>query len=404
MIMTSKKCTYCGKAFEANNPRKIYCCDACKQRNYEEKHGKPTPAFALSKNFELISQEINIKVPNPEYVELLAKINQDNSNLRCKEFSIEKSQAEIDRLKSVLEKQLVAKATNLTSIQPAKNVQPWLKTLEEVAKIIITVQNSGKMLKENQSAEISIKQHQQSIIFIKAEIFNITQQILAKTELLEQIPKELDEKRIVERKVAIETKKLVHHPEIMSASQLVDMKFDLYELDGNIVQFLGNISKNVFVTAYGMPGSGKSTFFVQLAVYFTRFGNVFYVTPEEGLGSTFQNKLKGITADLDNLYIAAFNTLDQITKVLKKSNYKFCFIDSINLIKDATPEAFDKFRKQCPTIAFFMIMQSNKDGKYKGSSEYSHSSDINIEVVDGVATTIKTRFNKSCSYKVFENC
>jgi hypothetical protein len=105
---------------------------------------------------------------------------------------------------------------------------------------------------------------------------------------------------------------------------------------------------------------------------------------------------------MENLDVAAFTTLEQINEALKNEEYKFCFIDSINVITDVTPEGFKKLREKYPEVAFAITMQSNKDGNYKGKSDYSHGSDINIEVVKGTAKTIKSRFSKLSSYYIFE--
>ena len=59
---------------------------------------------------------------------------------------------------------------------------------------------------------------------------------------------------------------------IVTVSQVGEMKFDLNEPDVPIGEFLGHIGKKTFITAYGKPGSSKSTFYVQLAVYLTKFG------------------------------------------------------------------------------------------------------------------------------------
>ncbi|MBT3422821.1 MAG: hypothetical protein HOG05_06385 [Bacteroidetes bacterium] len=59
------------------------------------------------------------------------------------------------------------------------------------------------------------------------------------------------------------------------------------------------------------------------------------------------------------------------------------------------------YRAKFPDVLFAIIMQSTKDGKFKGSNEYAHNSDINIKIEKGVAETIKNRFGKLGTYEVF---
>jgi predicted ATP-dependent serine protease len=101
------------------------------------------------------------------------------------------------------------------------------------------------------------------------------------------------------------------------------------------------------------------------------------------------------------LHIASYGKLSDIRRSLKAGNYTSCFIDSINMISDSDPAAFEVLRKDFPEVLFAIIMQSTKDGKFKGSNEYAHNSDINIKVDFGVARTIKNRFGELAEYRVF---
>ena len=116
-----------------------------------------------------------------------------------------------------------------------------------------------------------------------------------------------------------------------------------------------------------------------------------------------EKKLMDLNITSDNLHITDYSTLSQIRKAIKDYNYQFCFIDSINMIKDADPFSFEKLRGEFPEVVFAIIMQSTKDSKFKGSNEYAHNSDINIKDAAGKAVTIKNRFNQLRNYTIFEN-
>lgn len=212
---------------------------------------------------------------------------------------------------------------------------------------------------------------------------------------------EIKEVKIPKRKGLVRKDK--KNAPFITASELTNMHFDLYELNGRFGNFLGKIAKNSFITAYGKPGSGKSTLFVQLADYFTKYGIVIYVTPEEGISPTFKQKLTNQDISTDNIHITAHKSLKDIRKALKVYDYQFCFIDSINMLSDAKPEVLEKLREDFPNVLFAIIMQSTKDGKFKGSNEYAHNSDINILVEKGNASAIKNRFNELKEYEVFED-
>lgn len=71
------------------------------------------------------------------------------------------------------------------------------------------------------------------------------------------------------------------------------------------------------------------------------------------------------------------------------------------MIQDVTPANFENLRKENPEVVFAIIMQSTKDGKFKGSNEYAHNSDINIKVAESKAETIKNRFNSLSEFQIF---
>jgi predicted ATP-dependent serine protease len=68
----------------------------------------------------------------------------------------------------------------------------------------------------------------------------------------------------------------------------------------------------------------------------------------------------------------------------------------------ATAQELESLRKDFPEVLFAIIMQSTKDGKFKGSNEYAHNSDINIKVEQGKASTIKNRFNELGDFEIFK--
>lgn len=404
--MYSKICPFCGKEFHTDNARKIYCSQACKARAYENRNGKTPPAFISESEYEITTKEVIKKIPNPEII----KINKEMNDLRNKRDKILlHNDVLMDNAKKLGYdgKQLVGIIGGLGIGAAISH-----KIENQDARILITLAGAvlgGTMIKESvlerQEKDRRIKEICSNIKINNEEVGKINSLLVEKGSYLSNLPKEIDFTEIVEIKIPMR-KQLSENPKplkgVVSRSELLEIEFDLHLLDGPIGEFLGKIAKNAYTTAFGKPGSGKSTFYVQLAAYLTKFGMVLYATPEEGISPTFQNKLRTISSSLDNVRITGYNTLIQIDKALNTYDYKFCIIDSINMIIDSTPKEFDKLRKKYTDVAFFIIMQCNKDGSYKGSSEYTHGSDINIIVEKGIATTTKTRYGDLKDYQIFE--
>lgn len=404
----TKNCPQCKKEFNTDNPRKIYCSPACKVRAYELRNGKNPPGFIIGDEFDIITKIVTKKITNPEYEKIdqeVAKLRDRNEKLTIQRNDLAK---EIKRLETDPMQALgVLGGLGAGAALTKKIKNQDLRVVLSFASAVV----GGQIMKESESQrqykDRIINEIETQMRDIDAEINNNTKLIWEKIFYQSTLPKEIEvnetqEIKIPKKKTAQKSTEQIEG--VLTASQMVEMKFDLYKLDGDMGKFFGNIAKNAFIITYGKPGSGKSTFFVQVAAYMTKFGLVFYNTAEEGVSPTFQNKIKKLSSAPNEFHIFGFNTLKQIKNALSTYDYKFCFIDSINVITDATPDEFDKLRKQFPEVCFFIIMQCNKDGNYKGSSDYSHSSDVNIEVVKGVAKTLKTRYNEDCcEYEIFKN-
>ena len=151
-----------------------------------------------------------------------------------------------------------------------------------------------------------------------------------------------------------------------------------------------------------MSGEGKTNFSIQLAKYLAEnFGDVLYVSGEEGFAPTFQQKIKDLGADsIPRLYAADIRTGQEIITSIP-NRYHFIVIDSINNM-DIDPDMMKAIRQKFKQSGIIAICQSTKDGKIRGSYQIVHDSDIAIKVVNGMATTTKNRFKeKDQKFDVF---
>ena len=66
-------------------------------------------------------------------------------------------------------------------------------------------------------------------------------------------------------------------------------------------------------------------------------------------------------------------------------------VDSVNNLR-LTPDDIAKIKEAHPLINIVAIMQSTKDGKFKGSQEFLHDCDIRIDCQRPHAKQTKSRY------------
>lgn len=199
-----------------------------------------------------------------------------------------------------------------------------------------------------------------------------------------------------QQKQSLETDK------ISSMQTVAGMKYHLLNFKNKWLDFFGLPQTNFFCVIHGMSGEGKTNFSIQFAKYLAEnFGNVLYISGEEGFAPTFQQKIKTLGAAIPNLYAADIRTGQDILKDVP-NKYHFIIIDSINNM-NIDPELMKVIRNKFKQSGIIAICQSTKDGKIRGSYQIVHDSDITVHVVKGIATTTKNRFKeKEQTFDVFE--
>lgn len=157
----------------------------------------------------------------------------------------------------------------------------------------------------------------------------------------------------------------------------------------------------------GASASGKSSFVMQLAYELTHYGQVLYLSYEEGLNQSFQERL--LRFDLDKrqgwFRVVPNDTLDDLTARLKKRHSaKFIIVDSFqmshwdyaeveNLVKNV-------FQKKC----FIFISQEEKGQPTgKPARRLRYLADVKVRV-QGFRAYCQGRFNPDAgnSFVVWE--
>jgi predicted ATP-dependent serine protease len=189
---------------------------------------------------------------------------------------------------------------------------------------------------------------------------------------------------------------------IMSASDLMNFKYNKYDFGGKWGDFVGQPSINFHAMVYGRPKQGKSILSVQWAKYLSEnFGKVLYVASEEGFSVTLQKKVMEFAMDNPNLDFANFRDFEQIKNAVNRGGYRFVFIDSVNYIR-ITPEDVEDIKAENPQTAFITIQQATKNGNFRGSQEFAHNCDMVIRVEAGMASH-QGRFQEPTEMAVFED-
>lgn len=222
-------------------------------------------------------------------------------------------------------------------------------------------------------------------------------------EQIETNINEAVEINVLEEENAFEDEENTNNGKLVSSRELRKRKYNCFPFTGKWKDFFGLPSYAFHLAVHGKPGEGKSTFCVQFADYLAKnFGKVVYVSGEEGLSKTVQDKI--INNGIDNPYLmfADIKSYDEI-KAEIPNEYHFIFIDSLDTLRiDAAK--LKALKEHYPQSAFITISQSTKDGKMRGSLEITHDTDIAAKVENGVAITTKNRFQaRGSEFNVFGN-
>ena len=182
----------------------------------------------------------------------------------------------------------------------------------------------------------------------------------------------------------------VSNQKAISLESLKSKKFKTLEFTDKWQELIGTPEANFCMMVYGKPGQGKSYFTLELSEYLaSNFGTVLFNSSEEGSSLSLQNKISNF--NMENIFLGSANDVNSLQFLLTKSPYKFVVIDSVNHM-NITPEDLRKLRGLHPTKGFICILQSTKNGDFKGSNEYEHDADISIKIENRKPECMKTRY------------
>lgn len=170
------------------------------------------------------------------------------------------------------------------------------------------------------------------------------------------------------------------------------MRFATIPFSGEWQKHIGQPEKGFLMMIYGKPGGGKSTYAIKFADYLSRnHGKTLYVSAEEKIGYTLQDKIKRNNA-------TQVKYLAQLPEDL--SGYDFVFLDSAQKLSLQLAD-IEHLHELYPKTAFIFIYQSTKGGEARGSQTDKHEVDVVINVVTGTANIDKNRFGGNEPIEIF---
>lgn len=186
---------------------------------------------------------------------------------------------------------------------------------------------------------------------------------------------------------------------IMTAEEVAGMQYEKLPFDGKWKDLLGLPATNFDMMVFGQPGSGKTTFLLLFAHYLaTKFGNVLYVSGEEYDSSPLTEKVNALPSIPSRLVFG--RSLNKLPIPLY--NFQFVILDSVTDL-GIDIETYKSLREQNPDTAFILILQTTKDGKFKGGKEWEHEVEIAGEIEDGTISIYKNRYGVKGQLNFFED-
>ena len=184
--------------------------------------------------------------------------------------------------------------------------------------------------------------------------------------------------------------------EIISFADMANLTYEKLYLAEPYRSLIGTPAPNFDMMLHGEPGSGKTSFLLEFAVYLAKnHGDVLYVSSEEFGATTMIEKAKGFSEPPANLDIV------KDLKWLEKKPYKFCIIDSVNDMKLDLAQ-YKQLREKYPDTAFILILQHTKAGQFRGGKEWEHEVEIG-GVVDNYQIDIyRNRYGVKGSYNFYK--
>lgn len=192
---------------------------------------------------------------------------------------------------------------------------------------------------------------------------------------------------------------------VVSGADISKLDFTQIKLTGRYKEDFIRMYCDTQIMIWGKPGHGKTVYTLQFAQYLAELGiPVLFVAHEELNRSTLTEKTRKFNIHHKNLsFVRKLEELKISNKTL--DDFDVVFFDSIQSIK-MTLDSYEKFVEDHPGKMYVIIVQTTKDGKFKGGQEWLHAVDIGGEILNRRMVLYKNRldseFDKKSDKLIFE--
>ena len=366
-----RKCLECDRPLVGRQMKN--CGQACAQRQYEKRKGITPPQFVEEK---LKESSINEK-------RKLKQIQQNPSSIQFREPIEEIKQLQLqlqywEDVKRDARKGVYSMATITGGAIGAATQEDKIDKIFGglIGALVGKVADNWRQRTDLRNAHLAIKN-----LKIRIKNLEVANELVAKKRFL------------VRRgdRVKIEAPKASKG--IYTADEYKREIIDSLGFKDAYLYLMGDPAKNFYAVLTGSPGQGKSTFSVQFANYYKKnHGRVLLMAAEQrGVNKPLQNLLKSYKADFDIETAPQKYNTEKWIEVSKK--YNLVIIDSATNL-NLSPEQIEHVRTQAKDTGFLVILQSTKDGNYKGSTEWEHNCDIFMEAKEMKIYQKKSRYTK----------
>lgn len=184
---------------------------------------------------------------------------------------------------------------------------------------------------------------------------------------------------------------------VVSAADLAGIAFKTFELDEPYKSDFHKINSDSQIMIWGAPGSGKTVYLLKFAQYLAeKLGlKVLFVANEEFRRSTLAEKIQKFNIGHENL---------KFTKTLDEDlidQYDVIIPDSINSL-GIKLDGYRRLVQDHPGRIFLLVVQSTKNGDFRGGKDWEHEVDIAGEIVDRKLNLRKNRLDADNAVKAEE--
>lgn len=170
-------------------------------------------------------------------------------------------------------------------------------------------------------------------------------------------------------------------------------------------QCIGELTRPFVAIVYGQSGHGKSNFVMQMVYELREIGNILYLSLEEGLEASFQNKIATHLHGKDGLRIRfadASMKLDGLFKILdKRRSASLIVIDSLQYFGISYSD-YKHLKERYPSKSWIFI--SHAKGNYpagKTADKIRYDAGVKIKVMGKVAFPA-SRYGGNKPYVIWE--